>query len=95
MNLEKDTIIEIKRKGSLYVVGYVWKYEWEGVILLFGEGPLSCCLEESICGEGPRIICGLCLYHFILPVGWLFNVCKSLEIKISFIFEAVEQGQFH
>lgn len=62
MNLEKDTtIIERKRKGSPYVVGYVWGCEWENAILLFGEGQLSCCLQGSICGEGTRTVCGLCV----------------------------------
>lgn len=31
------------------------------LLLVFGEGPLSCCLEGSICGELTGIICGLCI----------------------------------
>lgn len=48
-----------------------------GTSLVLGEGPLSSVLKEVCVVRGEELT--MC-FHFILPVGWLFDICKSLEI---------------
>lgn len=61
--------------------------EWEGASLLFGEGPLSCCLEGGTDGGGMRIIYELCATSSCPLVGYSM-FANPREFGTHFIWDS-------
>lgn len=82
MNLEDTTIRERKSKGDLRVVGCVWGCEQEGASsCVWGRSTVLLSWRKHMRWTHRNYMWAL--YHFPLPVGWPFSLCKSLQIWIS------------